>query len=860
VIAQIVLLALPTAFIYCYLAVQFNGYYAVIFNSWVKQGVFFLATLCCSVVFYAYRFRFLTTAVLLGILLIIVRSLVDRVDFGEFDTFYYSVQVFLFSTIIFLSWTVGYGLSRSRLLVIVWSVLLLLCETFLVSSEKHITASGIILSFIPVLAYVFYIIYTSELIRNINENEDRPGLIIVKRLTGFAMLIILLLAGLFFFFRSEFNAIEKEWGGANAENKTGQGKESMTQKDRQGGVGNKDQTRLTGSLDKDKQLVFVARLDNFFPDGKTPNPLYFTSHYYTKFDTLTQTFEKDPRMPYNDLFDPDPSQIPLFFATLDSGVIKRSLGLLNRKVVTAEVYKAALSASKFLAPSTAFYCQPVSVPKDFKDQFRSAYRAKMWVSDLNSAYFIYNPSDNQSLHEFQDVRFQLLRQVRRIEGPSKEFMSYYTYMPTDKEYEKIGELAKRITAGIEAPVDKIIAIRDYFLSKDEYGQPLFRYSDNPGIPGMPSANKLTYFLLENRKGYCAYFAGATLFMLRSLGIPSRVAAGFLTEDRSSKNPGWYWFYQDQAHAWVQAYFQGFGWIDFDTTVPDINTRQAEQPDGTPPTEMQQTWLVADGIINSVDTVHKKLSFSTSKIIYHDKDFESAEPVSMSLDISLAAITTDTGEVNYRYIKPGMHATAISRNETLRDIKPRLSDNLGSIVKRLPSPVAADEIRIMQNKEDRKKSETKRSKLRPADWEHILKVMFISLSSLVLLLFMLPSLIWLYLRNRALRAKRDRVYHINRASLFYLNQVGFRIAGLSPLELAIQADVRYQTVFSEFAGLYQRVKYTKVPASPEEERWATGFFRNFIHSVKTVISFRRRVVSFFNIYNTVYFFNPRKEQQ
>ncbi|MGV2480712.1 UNVERIFIED_CONTAM: transglutaminase domain-containing protein, partial [Salmonella enterica subsp. enterica serovar Weltevreden] len=92
------------------------------------------------------------------------------------------------------------------------------------------------------------------------------------------------------------------------------------------------------------------------------------------------------------------------------------------------------------------------------------------------------------------------------------------------------------------------------------------------------------FLFENRKGYCAYFAGATLFMLRSLGIPSRAAAGFSTTDRSSKNPGWYWFYQDQAHAWVQVYYQGYGWIDFDTTIPDVNTQQASQPDGTPPTD------------------------------------------------------------------------------------------------------------------------------------------------------------------------------------------------------------------------------------------------------------------------------------
>ena len=160
----------------------------------------------------------------------------------------------------------------------------------------------------------------------------------------------------------------------------------------------------------------------------------------------------------------------------------------------------------------------------------------------------------------------------------------------------------------------MLAIRNYFLSKDDFGQPLYKYSDNPGIPGIPSASKLSYFLFENRKGYCAYYAGATLFMLRSLGIPSRLAAGFLTIDRSSKNPGWYWFYEDQAHAWVQAYFPGYGWMDFDTTIPDVNTQQASQPDQTPPLDMQQVYLVADGEVANVDTVGKLVQMKVKNLL------------------------------------------------------------------------------------------------------------------------------------------------------------------------------------------------------------------------------------------------------
>src|SRR5689334_24556482 len=70
----------------------------------------------------------------------------------------------------------------------------------------------------------------------------------------------------------------------------------------------------------------------------------------------------------------------------------------------------------------------------------------------------------------------------------------------------------------------------------------------------PRSTLFPYTTLFRSKGYCAYYAGATLFMLRSLGIPSRIAVGFLTEDRSDKNKGWYWYYANQAHAWVQVYF------------------------------------------------------------------------------------------------------------------------------------------------------------------------------------------------------------------------------------------------------------------------------------------------------------------
>jgi len=859
VLAQITLLAFPTTVFSCYLLWQLNSFYSILENAWLKQGLYFSAGLVTAIVFYAFRFRFITTTALLIFICYFLYKFLGDLSVGEFDAFYFSVQFLIFTILFSVAWFVGYGFARSRNFTIAWSAILLVVVIVIVSKTTDVKVSTLINAFVPALAYSFYIIYTAELIRNMNEQETRFGWFIVKRLSGFVIVCLILFFAVITFFKNDFKTIEKEWGNAKANyDKEGGHGESMTQQDKDGGVRNKDQTKLTGSLNKDKQLIFVARLDNFFDNGNIPNPLYFTSHYYTKFDTATQTFETDDKMPYNDLFQPDPSKIPLYFSKTDSSMIRNSLGTFNRKVVSAEIYKVSLAASEYLAPSTAFYCQPISVPKEYKAQYKSAYRAKMWVSQLNSAYFIYNPAGNYMLENFQQWRFEKLREIQKIKGPDVNFMNYYTYMPKDEEYKKISELSREITKDAQTPIDKIIAIRDYFLSKDELGQPLFSYSDNPGIPGMPSANKLTYFLLENRKGYCAYFAGATLFMLRSLGIPSRVVAGYLTEDRSNKNPGWYWFYQDQAHAWVQVYFQDYGWIDFDTTVPDVNTRQASQPDGTPPTDVPEIYMVADGKVLNVDTVAKRINMEVKKLIYHEKDFSSVVTATLNMDVSMASVITDTGEVKLKVVKKGMHVTGVSHAEVLKTLPPENDDSMASVIKKLPAPVPVDEIKIIDDdKAKKEKDKNAAKKEEEFSWLTALKVGIIVLSFLVLLLFLSPWFIWVFLNSAARKYSAKKAYHVHRASLFYMNQLGYPVNDKGPGEYAYFVDQNFGTNLSQFSNVYQKVKYSGVALTDKERDIVNGFYPAFIQKIKSKVSFKTRLSKFLNIYNTLHYFSKPK---
>lgn len=860
IITQEILLAIPTVVLACYLLWNVNRFYDILQNEWLKQGIYFAAGIISAIIFYGFRFRFITTSLVLFVAYFGAYKLLGNITVGEFDAFFVSVQFLLFAILFSVGWLTGYGFSHSRYYTIFWSALLLCVQIILVSKTSDFKASSLIAPFAPILAYAFYIIFTAELIRNMNDDDKRFGWFITKRMIGFGVVLLVLLLGILLIFNQQFAAVEKEWGNAQPNYDNKGNSESMTKKNKDGSVSNKDQTRLTSSLSKGKRLVFVARLDNFFKDGKTPNPLYFTAYYYTKFDTLTQAFEVDSTMPDNDLFKPDPSKIPLYFAKTDSTVIKNTHATLDRKVVNAEVYKVLLSPDEYVAPSTAFFCQPISVPREYRDQYRSAYRAKMWVSALNSAYFIYNPAGNQFLEQFQQLRFNELRKVTNFSGVNKKFLDYYTFMPSNQDYDSLRALAKRITADAETPIDKMLAIRNHFLSKDEFGQPLFKYSDNPGIPGLPSASKLNYFLFDNRKGYCAYFAGATLFMLRSLGIPSRVAAGFLTVDRSTKNPGWYWFYEDQAHAWTQVYFPGYGWIDFDTTIPDVNTQQAPQPDETPPLNMQQAYFVADGIVTDIDTVRKRMKMDVNRLLYHDKDYETDVSQNVEMDVSLATVSKDTGSVSLSAIKDGMHVTAASYADTLKNIEPNDEDSMTSILKKVPTPVPVDEIKIIEpeSKEQQKKKAAE-AQQQPIDWIKVLWTTLAIIAAIALLVFLTPWFIWQYFNATARNTKdtKNKAFNSYRATMYYLHQLGYSRANYGPNEYATKIDRTFNTQFKRFTNVYQKLKYSTLTLTENEQQVVQTFYRPFISSVRKQVPFKTRFARFMNIYSTISYFTQNK---
>ena len=92
------------------------------------------------------------------------------------------------------------------------------------------------------------------------------------------------------------------------------------------------------------------------------------------------------------------------------------------------------------------------------------------------------------------------------------------------------------------------------------------------IPPLPAgADAVDSFLFGTRRGYCEQISTATVVMLRSLGIPAREAVGYVP---GAYNPitDLYDIQAKDAHAWVQVWFPGYGWQNFDptATVPLAN--------------------------------------------------------------------------------------------------------------------------------------------------------------------------------------------------------------------------------------------------------------------------------------------------
>ena len=124
-----------------------------------------------------------------------------------------------------------------------------------------------------------------------------------------------------------------------------------------------------------------------------------------------------------------------------------------------------------------------------------------------------------------------------------------------RDYEPLYAQARRIAGAAESPYAAAVAIENWLRVTGG-----FSYDERPPI--FTSVPPLVGFVSTSKRGYCQHFAGAMALMLRYLGIPARVAAGFTSGDYKDGT----WTVADRdAHTWVEVWFDGLGWLPFDPT-------------------------------------------------------------------------------------------------------------------------------------------------------------------------------------------------------------------------------------------------------------------------------------------------------
>jgi len=140
----------------------------------------------------------------------------------------------------------------------------------------------------------------------------------------------------------------------------------------------------------------------------------------------------------------------------------------------------------------------------------------------------------------------------------------YTQLP-ERTPDRVRERTETVLAEADAdtPYDKAATLEQYLRSEYAYSLSVAR----------PTGDVADAFLFEMDAGYCVYFATTMAVMLRSQGVPVRLATGYDSGERVSATE--YVVRGQDAHAWVMVYFPDHGWVSFDPTPP-TDREQAEQ--------------------------------------------------------------------------------------------------------------------------------------------------------------------------------------------------------------------------------------------------------------------------------------------
>ena len=208
-----------------------------------------------------------------------------------------------------------------------------------------------------------------------------------------------------------------------------------------------------------------------------------------------------------------------------------------------------------------------------------------WRYDLATRDFLASDDDLDTSGlewDFTAVELDLDATELALAAPTSGRVSEeFTELPSELD-DEVRRLTLLITENAASRFEKAVALQTWF--RRDGG---FTYDDS--TPRENGADDLTAFLREGpggRTGYCEQFAASMAVMARTLGIPARVAVGFLRPDQVGENT--FVYSAHDLHAWPELYISGAGWVRFEPTpggraesVPDYTRQPVNIPTDDP---------------------------------------------------------------------------------------------------------------------------------------------------------------------------------------------------------------------------------------------------------------------------------------